>query len=54
MLYCSRDMARDGCYFSFWAIFCPFNPLTAQMMKFFKNENNIWIYHHFTKVYLKS
>ena len=25
MLYCSWDMARDGCncYFSFWAIFCP-------------------------------
>ena len=26
MLYCSWDMARDGCncYFSFWAIFLPF------------------------------
>ena len=26
MLYCSWDMTRDGCncYFSFWAIFCPF------------------------------
>ena len=25
MLYCSSDMALDGCncYFSFWAIFCP-------------------------------
>ena len=30
MLYCSWDMARDGCnYFSFWAIFCLFTPLTA-------------------------
>ena len=42
-LYCSWDMVCDGCncYFSFWAIFYPFNPtrLTAQ-----KNENieKIW------------
>ena len=33
-LYCSWDMAYDGCtfFFSFWAIFCPFtlkNPTTA-------------------------
>ena len=35
-LYCSWDMARDGCNccFSFWAIFCTLTPLTAQ-----KNEN---------------
>ena len=35
-LYCSWDMAQDGCncYFSFWAIFQPFSPLTA-----WKNEN---------------
>ena len=35
MLYCSWDMARDGCtcYFSFWAIFCPFAPLTIQKIK---------------------
>ena len=36
MLYCSWDMARDGCnYFSFWAIFCPFTlfALTAWKMK---------------------
>ena len=27
MLYCSWDMAHDGCnYFSFWTIFCPFIP----------------------------
>ena len=28
MLYCSWDMARDGCNccFSFWAIFCPLPP----------------------------
>ena len=35
MLYCSLDMAHDGYnfYFSFWAIFCPFTPLTAQKIK---------------------
>ena len=34
MLYRSRDMAHDECnYFSFWAIFCPFNPLKAQKIK---------------------
>ena len=38
MLYCSWDMVCDGCncYFSFWAIFCPFTPLTAQKMKILK------------------
>ena len=32
MLYCSSDIACDGCnlHFSFWAIFFPFTPLTAQ------------------------
>ena len=31
MLYCSWDMARDGCncYFSLWAIFCPFTPTNS-------------------------
>ena len=40
MLYCSWDMAHDGCncYFSFWAIFCPFTPLTAQKTKIFKKK----------------
>ena len=38
MLYCSWDMARDGCkcYFSFWTTFCPFTPLTARKMKISK------------------
>ena len=33
MLYCSLDMAhnRSNCYFSVWAIFCPF---TAKKSKF--------------------
>ena len=48
-----RYMVRDGCnYFSFWANFCPFTPLTAQ------NNNNsnktTWIYDHFTQMYQKS
>ena len=39
MLYCSWDMALDGCnYFSFWTIFCPFTPLTAQKIKIFKKR----------------
>ena len=35
MLYCSSDMAHDtcNCYFSFWASFCPFIPLTDQKIK---------------------
>ena len=37
MVYCSWDMARDGCNcFLFWAIFCPFIPLTAQKHKIWK------------------
>ena len=38
MLYWSWDMAHDGCncYFSFWAIFCPFTPLTTRKMKILK------------------
>ena len=54
-LYCSWDMAGDKCYFSFWAIFCPFTLLTAKKKsKFQKNERkNTWRYHHFTHVYQK-
>ena len=35
MMYGSWDMVRDrcNCYFSFWAIFCPFIPLTCQKIK---------------------
>ena len=34
MLYCSWDMVHHRCnYFSFWAIFCPFTPLTARKIK---------------------
>ena len=43
MLYCSWDKARDkgNCYFSFWAIFCPFTPLTAQKLKISKTYKKI-------------
>ena len=42
MLYCSWDMVCDrcNCYFSFWAIFCPFIPLTAQKIKILKKWKN--------------
>ena len=34
MMYDSWDMVRDRCnYFSFWAIFCHFTPLTAWKIK---------------------
>ena len=37
MLYCSWDMACERYnYFLFWAIFCPFTPLTSQKMKILK------------------
>ena len=38
MMYGSWDMVRDRCnwYFSFWAIFCIFTPLTAQKIKSLK------------------
>ena len=43
MLYCSWDMVCDGCncYFSFWAIFCPFTPLTAQKLKISKKSEKL-------------
>ena len=38
MLYCSWDLACARCnsYFSFWAIFCPFTPVTAKKTKISK------------------
>ena len=58
MLYFSWDMAHDGCncYFSFWAIFCPFTPITTQKIKISKKKNqqkNACRYHHFRNVYQK-
>ena len=54
MLYCSRHTARDtcNCYFSFWALFCPFTPITDRKTKISgKIKKNNWKYHHFTHVY---
>ena len=54
MLYCSWDVAHDGCimYFTFWAVFYPFTPLTTQKVKI-KNIKKTRRYHHFTYVYQK-
>ena len=56
ILSCSWDMACGRYnYFSFWAIFCPFTPLTTQKWKFQKkNERNVWRYHFLTQLYQKS
>ena len=42
MMYHSWDMVCDrcNCYFSFWAIFCPFAHLTAQKIKTWKRWKN--------------
>ena len=42
MLYCSWDIVSDryNCYFSFWAIFCPFTPITAKKWKSQKKWKN--------------
>ena len=52
-LYCSWDMARDGCncYLSFWVIFCPFAPVTVQKMKISKkNWKNLEVSSFYTSV----
>ena len=36
MLYCLWDIVCDRYYFSFWAIFCPFTPLTTEKIKILK------------------
>ena len=53
MLYCSWDMLHDRCnYFSFWAIFCPFTPITDWKIKIIyikkkekkkKRKKHLWI-----------
>ena len=56
MLYCSWDMVFDrcNCYFSFWVIFCPFSPLTAQKIKIFKKWKKhleiSWFYNSVPKI----
>ena len=55
MLHCSWDMACDryNFHFSFWAIFCPFTPLTTQEIKLLKREKNASKYHHCSHVFQK-
>ena len=61
MIICSWSWSYDvahnrcNCYFSLWAIFCPFNPLTAQKIRIKKkkNEKITWRYYHFTDAYQK-
>ena len=38
MMYGFSVMVHDrrNCYFSFWVIFCPFTPLTAQKIEILK------------------
>ena len=44
-------MARDGCnYFSFWAILCPFTPLTAKNRIFWKMKKLLEISSFYTSV----
>ena len=45
-----------NCYFSFWAIFYLFTPLTAQkinILKKLKKQQQTRRFHHFTYVYQK-
>ena len=56
MMYGSWDMVCDrcNCYFSFWAIFCPFTPLTTQKIKILKvkkTSGDIIILHIWIKNY---
>ena len=42
MIYGSWDMVHDRCdIFSFWAIFCPFTPLTPRKIKILKKWKHI-------------
>ena len=52
MQYCSWDMVCDrcNCYFSFWAIFCPFTSLTAQKIKIKKKHLEISFYNSVPKI----
>ena len=47
ILHCAWDITHDGCnfYFSFWAIFLPFYPITARKIKIFKKWKDAWRYY---------
>ena len=55
MQYCLWDMAhgRCNCYFWFWAILCPFTPLTAQKIKISKKWKKRLEISSFTHEYQK-
>ena len=40
-------------FLSFWAIFCPFTPLTTHKIKILKNEKSTCRSYHFTRMYQK-
>ena len=52
MLYCSWDMARYvcNCYFSFWAIFCPFDPNSPKNKNFEGMKKHLEISSFYTSV----
>ena len=53
-MYRSGDIKCDRQnYLSFWAIFCPFTPLTTRKIKILKNEKNTWRYYRITHVLQK-
>ena len=52
MMYGSWNMKHDRKKFlSFWAIFCPFTPLTTWKNKLLKKWKITRRYHHFTRVH---
>ena len=56
LLYCSWDMAHDGCnfYFHFGLYFSLLLPWQPKNENFKKMRKNSWRYHHLTQVYQKS
>ena len=54
-MYSSPDMEEDRQNFlSFWAIFCPFSPLTNRKVKVLKSKKtNTWTYYKFTNLHHK-
>ena len=54
MRYSSWNTERGKQIFlSFWAIFCPFNPLTTPKTKILKKWKKAWWYYDFTHLYHK-
>ena len=52
MIYGSWNIRCDRQKFlSFWAIFCPFSPLTTQKIPILTLEKKTWKYYHFTNVH---